>query len=118
MAELKKLMPDKLALPTKNLLLEGQTSLKYAVRKVIYDFFMHKDQDDTSLMNTLYWFLFRKYEFAELVNNSNDCACSFHKISTEDYLYKCTSCNNKAYQLSRCPNCEEPEILLNEANLT
>ena len=117
MAELKKLMPDKLALPTKNLLLEGQTSLKYAVRKVIYDFFMHKDQDDTSLMNTLYWFLFRKYEFAELVNNSNDCTCSFHKISTEDYLYKCTSCNNKAYQLSRCPNCEEPEILLNEANL-
>ena len=29
MAELKKLMPDKLALPTKNLLLKGQTSLKY-----------------------------------------------------------------------------------------
>lgn len=41
MAELKKLMPDKLALPTKNLLLKGQTSLKYAVRKVIYDFFMN-----------------------------------------------------------------------------
>ena len=117
MAELKKLMPDKLALPTKNLLLKGQTSLKYAVRKVIYDFFMNKDRDDESLMNTLYWFLFRKYEFSELVNNPNDCACSFHKVGTEDYLYKCTSCNNKAYQLSRCPNCEELEILLDEAAL-
>ena len=68
-------------------------------------------------MNTLYWFLFRKYEFSELVNNPNDCACSFHKVGTEDYLYKCTSCNNKAYQLSRCPNCEELEILLDEAAL-
>ena len=66
MAELKKLMPDKLALPTKNLLLKGQTSLKYAVRKVIYDFFMNKDRDDESLMNTLYWSFLENMNFQSL----------------------------------------------------
>lgn len=116
MAKLKKLMPDKLAVPTKNLLLKGQTSLKYAVRKVIYDFFINKDKDQTPLIDTLYWFLFRKYEYTA-AHFPAQCQCTFKRINAEDYLYKCESFNNKSYQLSQCPNCEANEISLQEKEL-
>lgn len=116
MAKLKQLSPDKLALPTKNLLLKGQTSLKYAVRKVVYDFFVNKDKNEKPLINTLYWFLFKKYE-NETVGDSTSCDCSFIKHEEENHLRSCSKCNNKAYQLSQCPHCEEPNIILEEKKL-
>lgn len=120
MAKFKKLSPDKLALPTKNLLLKGHSSLIYAVRKVVYDFFMNKDKEEKSLISTLYWFLFKKYEGG--VNKQNlTCDCTFEKKEEKDkeekHLHTCKKCQNKAYQLSHCPHCEEPSILLEERKL-
>lgn len=109
MAKLKQLSPDKLALPTKNLLLKNQSSLKYAVRKAIYDFFCYKDNEDKPLIETLYWFLFKKYESNSV--NSNNCDCEFERPAIEDYLHSCSKCGAKAYQLSQCPVCEKPIIL-------
>lgn len=115
MAKLKQLSPDKLALPTKNLLLKGQTSLKYAVRSVVYDFFVAKDRNDKPLIDTLYWFLFKKYE-KNAIGDSLNCDCTYAKSKEESHLHECTQCNSKAYQLSQCPNpnCDETHILLEE----
>lgn len=116
MAKLKQLSPDKLALPTKNLLLKGQTSLTYAVRKVIFDFFTNKDKNDKPLIDTLYWFLFKKYENS-ICNDSISCDCSYSKTEEESHLHTCLKCKSKAYQLSRCPHCGETSIMLEERKL-
>ncbi len=116
MAELKKLTPEKLVLPTKNLLLKGQTSLTFAVRKAIYNFFNRDRGDDEGTLNkTLYWFLFQKYKNSKRV--FSDCNCSFSKSSGDEYLHSCKKCDHKAYQLSKCPTCGEPSVLLEEKKM-
>lgn len=116
MAKLKELSPDKLVLPTKNLLLKGQSNFTFAVRKVIYDFFLNKDKnkDNFPLIDTLRWFLFKNYEST---NISSKCDCQYQKDEENSYLHICTLCNNKAYQLSKCPRCSEPNILLKEEKM-
>lgn len=116
MAKLKQLSPDKLALPTKNLLLKDQKSLTHAVRKVVFDFFANKGKEDKTLIDTLYWFLFEKYKNNQ--SNNDNCKCKYEKTETESHLHVCNNCTNKAYQLSRCPyNCKDGSILLEESKL-
>ena len=115
MAKLKQLSPDKLALPTKNLLLKDQKSLTHAVRKVVYDFFAKKGEGDKTLIDTLNWFLFEKYRNNQ--SNNFNCNCEYTKPKEESHLHICSKCNNKAYQLSKCPHCNKQSILLEENKL-
>lgn len=61
MKKLHNLQRLKLAIPIKNIISGGQTSLTDSVRKIIYDFFM-KSRDSSSFMETLRWFIFEEYK--------------------------------------------------------
>ncbi|WP_013321348.1 DNA double-strand break repair nuclease NurA [Gloeothece verrucosa] len=63
MAKLKNIQRLKLALPTRNLCFKDSSTLKGTVLKAIYEFFMKNNLDeDKSLIDTLAWFVFRKYK--------------------------------------------------------
>ncbi len=63
MAKLKNIERLKLALPTKNICFKDQPSLKATVLRAIYEFFKNNTMDEgVSLLNTLEWFVFRKYK--------------------------------------------------------
>lgn len=80
MSKLKDLERDKLVLPTKNVSFNKNTTLKESVRESLYNFFKQKN-DGSSLLETLYWFLF------EIYNNPRE-----------------------SYQLASCPHCGESKI--------
>jgi hypothetical protein len=65
MQKLHNLQRFKLAIPIKNIVSKGQTSLTYSVRKIIYDFFI-KLHDSSSFMETLSWFIFEEYKSSPL----------------------------------------------------
>ncbi|MEO1373593.1 MAG: NurA domain-containing protein [Cyanobacteria bacterium J06635_10] len=63
MTKLKKINRLKLALPTKNIRLKDENTLKASVLKTIFEFFNKNTLDeDTSLIDTLAWFVFRRYK--------------------------------------------------------
>ncbi len=63
MAKLKNIERLKLALPTKNICFKDQPGLKATVLRAIYEFFKNNTMDeDVSLLDTLEWFVFRKYK--------------------------------------------------------
>ncbi len=82
---LKNIGREKFVLPTKNVALVKEDDLKTSVRKAIQDFFRKKDPGNTSMLNTLYWFLF------ELYNHNID---------------------KPVYKLSQCPTCHTTGIEL------
>ncbi len=82
MSKLKDLERDKLVLPTKNVAYKNSVTLTESIRNSIYEFFKKKD-DGTTLLETLYWFLYEEY------NKPVD-----------------------SYQLANCPHCAEPKINL------
>lgn len=86
MSKLKELERDKLVLPTKNVSYDGSLTLTQSVRQSIYEYFKRKT-DKSSLLDTLFWFLYRTY----------------HRPETE-------------YQLASCPNCGEPKVQLQAAH--
>lgn len=61
MQKLHNLQRIKLAIPIKNIISGGQTTLTKSVRRVIYDFFM-KPRDSSTFMETLSWFIFQDYK--------------------------------------------------------
>ncbi|AFY58166.1 NurA domain-containing protein [Rivularia sp. PCC 7116] len=63
MAKLKKISRIKLALPTKNIRLKDENTLKSSVLKTIFEFFTKNTLDENkSLIDTLAWFVFRRYK--------------------------------------------------------
>jgi hypothetical protein len=63
MARLKNINRLKLALPTKNIRFNDETTLQGSVLKAIYEFFLKNNLgEDRSLMDTLAWFVFRRYK--------------------------------------------------------
>lgn len=61
MKKLNELKRLKLVLPLQTISYKNQSSLTDSVRKAIYDFFIDAIED-SSLMETLSWFLFKEYE--------------------------------------------------------
>ncbi len=88
MAKLKRIERLKLTLPTRNIALKGQPTLKASVRLALYDFFA-QGRDGTTLLETLRWFLFEEYLHAE-----------------------------DEYNLATCPVCEASNITLYRAKVT
>ncbi|NET39198.1 MAG: NurA domain-containing protein [Cyanothece sp. SIO1E1] len=63
MAKLKKINRLKLALPTKNIRFQDENTLAGSILKGIYEFFLKNTLDeDQSLIDTLAWFIFRRYK--------------------------------------------------------
>ncbi|MBF2067543.1 MAG: NurA domain-containing protein [Calothrix sp. C42_A2020_038] len=63
MVKLKNISRLKLALPTKNIRLKDENTLKGSVLKTIFEFFTKNTLDeDKSLIDTLAWFVFRRYK--------------------------------------------------------
>lgn len=85
--KLKKIKREKLVIPTKNVTLKKGVDLKTSVRNAIQLFFTKKHSGSTSMLQTLYWFLFEQYNVD----------------STKD-----------KYKLSHCPHCETKDILLDK----
>ena len=73
MSKLKRIERLKLALPTRNARFKGQSTLRDSVRREIYAFFCRERlAEPTSLMDTLAWFLFRRYKGPD--KDSDDAA--------------------------------------------
>ncbi|GAB4347662.1 MAG: DNA double-strand break repair nuclease NurA [Cyanophyceae cyanobacterium] len=63
MAKLKNIHRLKLALPTKNIRFQDEHTLQGSVLKAIYEFFVKSTLgEDKSLIDTLAWFIFRRYK--------------------------------------------------------
>ncbi len=85
--KLKKIEREKFVLPTKNVALKKGFDFRTTVREAIHEFFKKKHSGTTSILETLYWFLFEKY----------------NPSSTRNY-----------YKLSQCPHCGTNHIVLNK----
>jgi len=84
MAKLKRIERLKLTLPVTNVALKDQSTLTASVRVALYDFFAQQ-MDDTSLLETLKWFLFEEYA----------------QPSGEYVLASCPECEKSSVSLSR-----------------
>ncbi|MDD3179824.1 MAG: hypothetical protein PHQ04_05660 [Opitutaceae bacterium] len=61
MAKLKNLERIKLALPTKNLRFKDGTTLVDTIRQTIFEFFVKQKIEDSTLIETLAWFVFQQF---------------------------------------------------------
>lgn len=63
MAKLKNISRLKLALPTNNIRFKDESTIKASVLKAIFEFFAKNDlEEGQSLLDTLAWFIFRRYK--------------------------------------------------------
>lgn len=110
--KLKDIKREKLVLPTKNVSLKKGDDLNTSVRKAIQNFFKKNHSGTTSMLETLFWFLFEGYDIASTI--------------TEYQLSKCPHCGTKNIKLEKnkidfknysweCPhsNCKQ-EILITD----
>lgn len=66
MTKLKNIQRLKLTLPTQNVRFKDEPTLKGTVLKAIFEFFSkNKLEEEQSLIDTLAWFVFRKYKYAQ-----------------------------------------------------
>lgn len=83
--KLKKIEREKFVLPTKNVALKKDIDFRTTVREAIQEFFKKTHSGKTSLLETLYWFIFELY-------NPNS--------------------KKSNYKLSQCPHCGTKDIYL------
>src|SRR5215813_3126961 len=58
MARLRTIHRRKLVLPVRNVTLKGEATLTHSVRRAVYEFFTH-EEDDPPVIESLRWFLYR-----------------------------------------------------------
>lgn len=83
--KLKKIEREKFVLPTKNVALKKGVDFRTTVREAIHEFFKKKHSGVTSILATLHWFIFEKYN---------------------------PSSTKSTYRLSQCPHCGTKDIYL------
>jgi len=83
--KLKKIEREKFVLPTKNVALKKGVDFRTTVREAIQDFFKKKHSGITSILQTVYWFIFEEYDLLSVKKN---------------------------YKLSQCPSCGTKDIYL------
>jgi hypothetical protein len=103
MAKLKRIERVKLTLPIRNVALKDQPSLTASVRVTLYDFF-RQVRDNTSMLETLRWFLFEEYSHPEDEYNLASCPeCGQHNITihrtqvTKEGRFRCGKCPASLY---------------------
>jgi hypothetical protein len=101
MTKLKDLERDKLVLPTKNVAFKKAITLTESVRQTINDFFQRKD-DGTTLLHTLYWFLFELYDVPQDTYQLSNCPhCKKAQVNlyrnklNQDFRQPCENCGNE-----------------------
>lgn len=88
--KLKEIKREKFVLPTKNVALKKGVDFRTIVREAIHEFFKKEHSGNTSLLTTLYWFIFEEYD---------------------------TGSTKQSYKLSKCPHCETKDIHLGKNNI-
>lgn len=89
--KLKKIKREKFVLPTKNVALKRDTDFRTTVREAIHEFFKKTHSGKTSILETLYWFIFEQYNPSSTKSN---------------------------YKLSQCPHCGTKDIYLKKDKVT
>ncbi|MGK7941501.1 MAG: NurA domain-containing protein [Crocosphaera sp.] len=111
MAKLKKIQRLKLALPTRNLCFKDSRTLKDTVLKAIYEFCLNNDLDeDKTLIDTLAWFIFRKYKQGQRTEQDKCYSLATNPLSPDgnevrlleaemnrDYSFNCPETGRKIY---------------------
>lgn len=103
MTKLKDLERDKLVLPTKNVAYKKALTLIHSVRQTVYHFFKNKD-DETSLLDTLFWFLYEMYNIPKGDYQLSNCPnCSRSNINLKrgefnaEYIHSCGECGKDIF---------------------
>ncbi len=87
MAKLKNIQRLKLALPTKNVRLRDEMTLNSSVLKTIYDFFRKNNlEEQQSLLDTLAWFIFRRYKQAQRTPQEQLWKLATNPLSTGEVI--------------------------------
>ena len=111
MAKLKNIQRLKVALPTRNLCFKDTNNLKETVLKAIYEFFFKSNLDeDKSLIDTLAWFVFRKYKQGTRTEKDKSYNLATNPLTLEgnpillsedkmnrDYTFNCPETGGKIY---------------------
>lgn len=111
MVKLKNISRLKLALPTKNIRLEDENTLKGSVLKTIFEFFTKNTLDeDKSLIDTLAWFIFRRYKGGQKLEEDRHWHLATNPLSPDgnpvtlsetnmnkDYTFSCPETGGKIY---------------------
>ncbi|MBF2056841.1 MAG: DNA double-strand break repair nuclease NurA [Cyanobacterium sp. T60_A2020_053] len=111
MAKLKNIQRLKLALPTRNLCFKDTNTLKETVLKAIYEFFKKSNLDeDKSLIDTLAWFVFRRYKQGKRTEKEKSYNLATNPLSSDrnqvrlleeqmnrDYTFNCPETGGKIY---------------------
>ena len=88
--KLKKIEREKFVLPTKNVALKKDIDFRTTVREAIHEFFKKTHSGTTSILATLYWFIFEQYN---------------------------PSSTKSSYKLSQCPHCGTNSIVLDKGKI-
>lgn len=105
--KLKKIEREKFVLPTKNVALKKDIDFRTTVREAIHEFFKKKHSGRTSILATLYWFIFEQYNPSSTKSiyklskcphcGTNNIILDKDKIDFQNYSWKCThdKCNKE-----------------------
>ena len=99
--QLKRIKREKFVLPTKNVALKKDFDFRTTVREAIHEFFKKTHSGKTSILETLYWFLFEQYNPSSTKSNYSilgdptklfnvEEAALYLKVS-KSHIYKLTS---------------------------
>ncbi|WP_066439314.1 hypothetical protein [Chryseobacterium sp. CCH4-E10] len=107
--KLKKIEREKFVLPTKNVALKKNIDFRTTVREAIHEFFKKNHSGKTSILATLYWFIFEQYNPTSTKNNyklsqcphcgTNNIFLEKDKIDLKNYSWTCThdKCNKEIF---------------------
>lgn len=108
MARLKNIERLKFALPTRNMRLASQSTLKLSILEIIADFFRkNKLGESQSLMDSLVWFLFRQYKGAERTAEDDNWELATNPYTDEPIILRLRDLDRTQYTF-KCPTTGRP----------
>lgn len=103
MSKLKEIQRLKLAIPTKNIILNDEHSLIHSIRRTIYDFFL-SEPDENKFINTLSWFIFEEYGSGKSEWGLSSCPnCTKANLGllkekmSKEFTFTCEGCKEIIY---------------------
>ncbi|MGD0820298.1 MAG: NurA domain-containing protein [Desulfomonilia bacterium] len=106
LARLKKIERYSLVIPTKGIRHKDQTSLSATIRRTIYDFFIKEHGEGEKLIDSLQWFLFRRWMRKQDNNYEETIAHCPYNCGHDNITFKYGDPTNK-----KCPGCNQPIYL-------
>lgn len=104
---LKQIQRFTLVLPTKGVCRKDQPSLSATVRRTIYDFFRRQIDEQSTLLDSLRWFLFRRWQNkADDAHVEEVARCPWPDCGAEKIPFRYTDDAERT-----CPGCSRPVYL-------